>query len=97
MDEFSNVGKALLGIHPADKVVGVKPLLKSDDRRRREQRRDRRKGTASAEEELIYHRSDGPFFFEPVDGSDDATTDPVEGETGPKEKSPEPRKVDVVV
>lgn len=38
MDPFSNVGNALLGIHPADKVVGVKPIHKRDDRRRREER-----------------------------------------------------------
>lgn len=38
MDAFSNVGNALPGIHPANKVVGVKPIHTRDDRRRREAR-----------------------------------------------------------
>ncbi len=97
MDEFSNVSNALLGIHPANKVVGVKPLQESDDRRRRKDRHGQGKGTASGEEGLIYHRSDGPLFFESVEGSNGSTTDPVQGETGPQDKSAGPRKVDVVV
>jgi hypothetical protein len=78
-------------------VVGVKPLLKRDDRRRREQRRDQEEEAATGREELIYHRSDRPFLFEQVDGSNESTTESVDGETGPKDASPEPRKVDVVV
>jgi hypothetical protein len=97
MDEFSNVSNALLGIHRANKVVGVKPLPKRDDRRRRDDRPGQGDGTASGEEGLIYHRSDGPLVFEPVEGSNESTTDPVQGETGPKDKSAGPRKVNVVV
>jgi hypothetical protein len=97
MDEFSNVSNALLGIHPANKVVGVKPLQKGDDRRRREDRHGQGEGTASGEEGLIYHRSDGPLLFEPVEGSNGSTTDPAQGETGPRDESAGPRKVDVVV
>jgi hypothetical protein len=97
MDEFSNVGNALLGIHGANKVVGVKPLSKRDDRRRREDRPGQGDGTASEEEELIYHRSDGLPLLEGVKGSNEPSTDPVHGETGPRDKPAGPRKVDVVV
>jgi hypothetical protein len=81
MDEFSNVSNALLGIQPANKVVGVKPLLKRDDRRRGEERHGQDKGMG---------------FASPEDGSNGSTNDPAQGKAGPRNKS-EPRKVDVVV
>jgi hypothetical protein len=82
MDEFSNVSNALLGIQPANKVVGVKPLQKRDDRRRGEERHGQGKGMGSAAAE---------------DGSNGSTDDSARGKAGPKDKSAEPRKVDVVV
>ncbi len=50
MDAFSNVGNALPGIHPADKVVGVKPIQKRDDRRRRQERRGQGRAMGSRDE-----------------------------------------------
>jgi len=82
MDEFSNVSNALLGIPPADKVVGVKSLQKRDDRRRGEQRHGQGKGMGSAS---------------PEEGSNGFTNDPAQGIAGPRNKSPETHKVDVVV
>ena len=52
MDEFSNVSNALLGIQPANKVLGVKPLQKRDDRRRGEERHGQGKGKGSASAEV---------------------------------------------
>jgi hypothetical protein len=97
MDEFSNVSSALLGIHPASKVVGVKPLPKREDRSRRDDRHGQGKGTGSGEEDLIYHRFDGPNGPEALEGSSGSGADLAQGRTDPGENSPAPCKVDVVV